>query len=80
VITQGIPIDIVCQALKAFNCPVQIEFVLEQDLKVIALQNQVINWTGEYTLEHMVECLKRYFDFVEKREQTTQTRVILEAF
>lgn len=80
VITQGIPIDIVCQALKAFNCPVQIEFVLEQDLKVIALQNQVINWTGEYTLDHMVECLKRYFDFVEKREQTTQTRVILEAF
>jgi hypothetical protein len=80
VITQGIPIDIVCQALRAFNCPIQIEFVLEQDAKVLALKSQVINWTGEYTVDHMVERLKRYFDFVEKKEHTTQTRVILEAF
>ncbi len=64
----------------AFNCPIQIEFVLEQDAKVLALKSQVINWTGEYTVDHMVESLKRYFDFVEKKEHTTQTRVILEAF
>lgn len=79
VITQAIPLKYVVEALASFECPIQIEFVLEHDPKVKLLKGMINNWTGEYSLEGLVLELGRYFPTVEIGSKITDSRILVYA-
>jgi hypothetical protein len=79
VITQAIPLKYVVEALASFQCPIQIEFVLEYDEKVKLLQGMINNWTGEYSLEALVRELGKHFSNIKIGEKITDTRILVYA-
>jgi hypothetical protein len=79
VITQAIPMKYVVEALLLFQCPIQIEFVLEHDPKVKLLQGMINNWTGEYSLESLVRELGKHFKKVEIGQKITESRILVYA-
>ena len=79
VITQAIPMKYVVEALSLFQCPIQIEFVLEHDPKVKLLQGMINNWTGEYSLESLVRELGKHFKKVEIGQKITESRILVYA-
>ena len=79
VITQAIPLKYVVKALASFQCPIQIEFVLEHDQKVKLLQGMINNWTGEYNLEALVRELGEHFSSVEIGQRITDSRILVYA-
>lgn len=77
IISDGIPIDTVVSMIHSFNCPVQIEFAVENDPKVRSLIRSIPNWTGEYSQEKFIASLETHYELVEIIGYTTATRVMI---
>jgi hypothetical protein len=78
VITQGVPIGTAVASLAAFGAPVQIEFATESDPKVRLLISQVPRWSGEYSLDALIEALQLHYDTVRVVGSTSKDRVVVE--
>jgi hypothetical protein len=80
VITQGTPMQFAVDALASFGAPVQIEFATEEDEKSRLLLSQIPNWTGEYSTDALLACLRTRFANVEVLGTTSPTRVVVNAW
>lgn len=80
VITQGTPMDLAVEALARFGAPVQVEFAMQDDPKVVLLLAQIPNWAGEYSLAELIRALERRFTHVEQAGTTSATRVVVNAW
>ncbi|MBU6278103.1 MAG: class I SAM-dependent methyltransferase [Actinomycetales bacterium] len=80
VITQGVPMPLAVAALAAFGADLQVEFADEPDPKVQILLAQIPNWAGRYSLDELVNCLKRHYRHVEVAGQTSTYRQVVNAW
>ena len=80
VITQGTPMALAVEALARFDAPVQIEFATEEDAKVRLLLSQIPNWSGTYSTEALMNCLRTRYEHVEMMGITSPTRVVINAW
>lgn len=79
VITQGTPMPLAIEALARFGAPVQIEFATEDDEKVRILLSQIPNWTGAYSAQEFLRCMRARFRSVEQVGTTSSTRIVVNA-
>lgn len=79
VITQGTPMPLAIEALARFGAPVQIEFATEDDEKVRILLSQIPNWTGTYSAEEFLRCMRARFRSVQEVGTTSPTRIVVNA-
>lgn len=78
IITQGVPIGTAVASLAAFGAPVQIEFATESDPKVRLLISQVPGWSGDYSLDALVEALRHQYETIRIVGSTSTDRVVVE--
>ncbi len=77
VITQAVPMRLAIEALASFGAPLLVEFATEEDPKVELLLRQVPTWSGEYSLNSLLDALNRSFDDVKVAGQTLETRIVV---
>lgn len=79
VITQGTPMPLAIEALARFGAPLQIEFATEDDEKVRILLSQIPNWSGTYSTQEFLRCMRARFRSVAEVGTTSATRIVVNA-
>lgn len=77
VITQGVPMPFAVAALARFDAPLLVEFADQDDEKVALLLSQIPNWSGEYSLQALLDALAEHYDEVTVAGKTSATRVVV---
>lgn len=80
VITQAVPLVEVVKALRSLNCPIQVEFVDENDGKVQQLIADIRNWSGTYSRSDFEALCQSTFQEVRHVGTTSESRHVYELF
>lgn len=80
VITQAVPLVEVVAALRSLKCPVQVEFVDENDEKVKELIANVRNWAGTYSRFEFEALCQSAFGQVRYVGVTSENRHVFDLF